>query len=247
MGNLPYRNLLKNVFMEVGKIPITIQFDSVPMDLDTYFNNLIEFNNTVPYGRYIDKLDQKISKYKKILNSTENMVRLDATGQNYNALFKVYEGYYGLSWDINSAIQYIKSQDIKPIDMPVKELWEYSVDQNTIDWKYVNNSVSDTGGSYIIVVEVGFDSELRVIDGNHRIAKKWSRNPHGGKVSVYVLNNWEHILFMSGEGYRFVYRIIENCRRYMDYLLSGKEHNVYSINYREVLYKKFAYGTGLIK
>ena len=233
--------------MEVRKIQDMIRFDSVPMNLDTYFHYLIELNNATPGGRYVHKLERSISKYKKILNATKNMVLTETAGQRYDALFKVNEGYYGLSWDINSAIHYIKSQNIKPIEMPTKELWEHSVDQKTIDWKYVNNNVADHDDSFIIVVKIGFDRALRVIDGNHRIAQKWSHNPHGGEVSVHVLNDWEHLQFMTGEGYRFVYRIIDNCRRYIEYLLDGKEHNIFPINYREVLYKKIAYQTGLIK
>lgn len=220
---------------------IKLKADIVQLDLDNFFREIVNLNNSRPYGRFIPKFEQEVSKYQKIIQMTKRLVRTNFTGQYYDAIFRVVEGFYCLRWDIDAALDYIKNNSILPIELQVKKLWEESIDQRSIDWNYVNNSLSNDVDIPIIVVKIGFDEQLRVIDGNHRLAKVWSHNPYTSSIKAYVLNEWEHHKCLAGPGYSFVYRIVDNCRRNIDFLINGNQHEKFLITYSEALYHRYTF------
>lgn len=199
-----------------------------PYQLHNFFRKVRTKEIVKDYGATIQ---QTFDTYEDIVDGLiwslnhvddDHLLRAGFT-EFYSRVIHLNDGdYYSVTWDIRKAKDIIKAEKIKVETFSVDEL-SSSVSEKDIDWNYIREN-TDKSDEPIIVVPYQPIGEWMVIDGNHRLVKKYRQNPQT-TVKAYVLNQSQNVEAMAGNLYRVLYTIHHNVNMMVTYL-AGRDNAV---------------------
>lgn len=193
---------------------------SFPYQVDNIFEYILsgqvfkDFN--IPLKKELPELNDIIGSYKQMVEGIEPELEL-SVGEVYGRVIyfisKQFNEYYSCFWKINDVMNYIQTHNPPIYAAPASELWKTVVPEE-LDWDYIRK-IRDSNQP-IIAVNFRPIKQLVVIDGNHRLAKKYSRR--NSTVHMIVLEQEESLQLMAGDYCKVLYCIHENITTIINYM-----------------------------
>jgi len=169
--------------------------------------------------RKIPNLPEIIDEYLDFLRKIqkENLITIHPIGGQYysRVILLGNDSYYTLTWDIQRAKRLVTHDPgFSIVRFQVKDLWPY-VDQDGLNYDYVQQEVMND--EPIILFQYEGVGKFFVIDGNHRLARKFQKNPNA-TIDAYVLDRCAGLYTMQSDIHRVLYLIHLNLNNIINYL-----------------------------
>lgn len=119
--------------------------------------------------------------------------------------------YYDVSWDVERLKETVRKKKLKPFLVPVKE------PTGEVDWDYAKQMEN---GEPILMVDYMPTKEVIIVDGNHRMAKRYMENPRG-LIQGYILSPYDQSLCFCSDLYLHWFMVHHNINTMMNYILGN--------------------------
>lgn len=157
-------------------------------------------------------MEEVLASYRKVIQECSPTFFIPE-GQNFAT--RVYldppGNYYDVSWDVEKIKEMVRKRNLRPFLVPVKE------PSNEVDWDYAKKLESDEP---ILMVDYMPTGEFIIVDGNHRMAKRYLENPNG-LIEAYVLNPRDQIFCFCSDLFLYWFMVHHNINVLMNYIIGN--------------------------
>ncbi|MPW26142.1 hypothetical protein GC105_10110 [Alkalibaculum sp. M08DMB] len=190
----------------------------VDIDKGLAFLNFMKLRKFTQNGIVNDykNFDIDIERYKNILiafHTANGYVDIYGKFKNYNQNIKVPDFYeYDLCWNIDGLYQALKSQQVSPSNISLRNM---HLGDRDVDKQYSMN-VALNNTEPIIAAFIPILSGVYIIDGNHRAYANQQKNID--QISGYPLHYRFHAEFLTSEYTKLWFKIESNVVHITKYM-----------------------------
>lgn len=191
--------------------------------IEPFFQNILDKNiflGMKPKNTYNDFPNLFRQYREKLAEVKRRPIYTTGEGQIYGRVIELnLGGYYTSAWDICKANELINHLNLPLQTAPIKDIMQF-VDAASLTPSYFPTALKNHNPAILV-----YFSPLHtyyVIDGNHRIAARFNKNPYQS-FPFFVIPHPIHMSVMFSDSDRALYAIHQNLTTILNYMLGNWE------------------------
>lgn len=190
-------------------------------------NMLVNFPNHDSLLRAMYQALDNVSKVPVMMNPDHTV------GQTFTRVHHMWGADTFFTWSIPILDQISKSRKPRLGNFRVKKLMEY-VSVSELDKGALLQAAQNKMPIYVIEYECGPETESWAVDGNHRIADRYAKNPND-EISGYLFPSSLHMEALIYDYMRVVYAVRTNINRAFGYCVRASDLGYFPSEIPELL------------